>query len=188
MDGLITTFLAALLAEMGDKTQILVAALAVRYGKPKPILLGIAVAALASSLLAAFAGSMLHGFITARATAMLVALALVFAAVGGFIGAKPVAVRESWTAGPFLAAFGAFFLVEMGDKTQVLTAALAAHFGTFVFAAAGATAGVIVANVPAALLGDRLGAAFPMKSARIGVAILFLLAGFLVAINALRLV
>jgi putative Ca2+/H+ antiporter (TMEM165/GDT1 family) len=188
MDGLVTTFLAALLAEFGDKTQLLVAALAVRYGRPGPVLLGVAVAALANSLVAALGGVFIHDFITLRATSLLVALALVFAGVGGLIGGKAPEIGDTSGRSPFLVAAASFFVLELGDKTQFLTGALAARFDTLVLAAAGATAGVIAANVPAALLADRWAALFPMKPVRIAIAALFLVAGFIVAINAWRLI
>jgi putative Ca2+/H+ antiporter (TMEM165/GDT1 family) len=89
LEPLLTTFIAALLAEWGDKTQLLVVALAVRYRRPLPILAGIAVAALANSLIAATGGIVVNSLIILRATSLLVAVALIFAGVGGFpISAK----------------------------------------------------------------------------------------------------
>lgn len=188
MDALLTTFLAAVLAEFGDKTQLLVMVLAARYRRPGPILLGVAAAALLNSLIAAWVGVLLHGFITLRATSLLVAVALVFAAVSGFIGSKEPDMGADWKTGAFLTTATCVFLLEFGDKTQFLTGALAAQFNALVFAAAGATAGVVVANVPAALLGERLETFLPLRTVRIGIAALFLLAGFIVTINALRLI
>lgn len=189
MDALLTTFLAALLAEMGDKTQLLVLALAVRFRAPIPVLLGVAVAALANNALAAFGGSLINGMITLRAISLLVAVALVFAAVAGFIGQKDVSdMGSSWKSGPFLTSAGVFFLLEFADKTQFLTAALSAQFDSFLLATAGATAGVIAANAPVAFLGSRAEEVIPLKRLRIGISAFFLLAGFVVAINALRLI
>ena len=188
MDALLTTFLAALLAEMGDKTQLLVLALAIRYRNPIPILLGVAVAALANNALAAFGGTLIHGLITLRATSLLVALALVFAAVAGFIGQKDVSdMGSTWKTGPFVTSAIVFFLLEFADKTQFLTVALSAQYDAFLLATAGATAGVIAANVPVAILGNRAEEVLPLKRLRIGISSLFLFAGFIVAINALRL-
>ena len=188
MDALLTTFLAALLAEVGDKTQLLVLALAVRYRRPLPVLLGVAVGALANSMLAAAGGVLVHGFITLRAISLLVAIALVLAGVGAFFRQKDESdMGSTWKTGPFLTTAACFFLLEFGDKTQFLTAALAAQYNALAFAAAGGAAGIIAANAPVAFLAERTQAAIPLKPIRIGISALFLLAGFIVAINALRL-
>lgn len=188
MDALLTTFLAAVLAEFGDKTQLFAMALAARYRRSGPILLGIAVAALASSLIAAAGGVLLNGLITAWATSLMVALALVFAGVSGLIGQNPPNIGSTWKVGAFVTAAACFFLIELGDKTQFLTFALAARFDSLALAAFGAAAGIVAANVPAVLLAERLGVVVPLRWIRIGAAIIFLLAGCVVAIDALRLI
>jgi putative Ca2+/H+ antiporter (TMEM165/GDT1 family) len=189
VDALFTTFLAALLAEFGDKTQLFVLALAIRYRRPVPVLAGVAVAALANNALAAFGGVLINGMITLRAISLLVALALVFAGVAGFIRQKDEAdMGLTWKTGPFVTIAACFFLLEFGDKTQFLTLALSAQYDSFALAAAGATGGVIAANAPLVLVADRAGAALPLQPIRFGIAALFLLAGFIVAVSALRLV
>lgn len=187
MDALLTSFIAAGLAEWGDKTQLLVVALAARYRRPGPILAGILVAALANALLAAFGGTLVHGMIIPRATALLVGVALLFAGVAGLIRGKARPEVQS-KHGPFLTALAGFFVLEFGDKTQFVTFAISAQYDAFALAAAGATAGVLAASAPAALLGDGLKDAVPLKGMRIAIAILFLAAGFIVAVNALALV
>ena len=187
MDALLTTFLAAVLAEFGDKTQLFAMALAARYRRSGPIILGIAAAALASSLIAAAGGVLLNGLITAWATSLMVALALVFAGVSGLIGQNPPNIGSKWKVGAFVTA-ACFLLIELGDKTQFLTFALAAQFDSLALAAFGAAAGIVAANVPAVLLAERLGVVVPLRWIRIGAAIIFLLAGCAVAIDALRLI
>ena len=188
MDALLSSFVAAALGEWGDKTQLLVIALAIRYRRPLPILAGIFAAALANSLIAAFGGVLVHSMITLRAISLLVALALVFAGVAGLIRSKPYESAGTSRAGPFLVAAASFFVLEFGDKTQFLTFALAAQFNALALAAAGATVGVMASNVPAALLGDRLAKLAPLKAIRIGLGAFFLLIGLVVGVNALRLV
>lgn len=188
MDALLTSFVAAALGEWGDKTQLLVIALAIRYRRPLPLLAGIFVAALANSLIAAFGGALVHAMITPRAASLLVALALVFAGVAGLIRPKPYDSAGTSRAGPFLVTAASFFVLEFGDKTQFLTFAFAAQFNAFALAAAGATAGIMVSSLPAAALGDRLAKAVPLKAVRLGLSALFLLIGLVVAVNALRLV
>ena len=186
MDALLTTFIAAALAEFGDKTQLLVIALAIRYRAPLPILAGVALAALANNLMAVTGGALISGMITLRAISLLVALALLFTGLGGLIrGKSPDDMGSTWKTGPFLTTAGCFFLLEFGDKTQFLTFALSAQFNAFALALAGATAGVVVANIPAAVLGDKL---LHLGPIRLAAAILFLLAGLVVGLSALRLV
>lgn len=188
MDALLTALVAGFLAEWGDKTQLLVAALALRYARPAPIVAGIALAALANSLLAALGGALLHDVITLRAISFLLALSLLFAGAGGLVRAKAPDMGASWRTGPFLTAAGCFFLLEFGDKTQFITAAISAQYDAPALAAAGATAGIFAASVPAAMLGERLARTVPLRAIRLGAAALFILAGLIVAVNALRLV
>jgi putative Ca2+/H+ antiporter (TMEM165/GDT1 family) len=188
LEPLLTSFIAAALAEWGDKTQLLAVALAVRYRSAGPVLAGIALAALLNALLAAAAGLLVHGYIALRAISLLIALALAFAGIAGLMTSKEAKMGETWKTGPFLTSLGCFFLLEFGDKTQFLTFAIAAQFNSLALAAAGATAGVAAASVPAVLLADQLPKTVPLRAIRIGAAILFLLVGVIVAVNALRLV
>lgn len=188
MEPLLTSFVAAALAEWGAKTQLLTIALAARYRRPLPILLGIALAAAANSLIAAYAGSLIHGRVPLRALALLTALSLLFAGAEGLFPAKDKAMSGTWRTGPFLTSAACFFLLEFGDRTQFITAAIAARFDAFALAGAGAAAGILLSSLPAALLGTQIETAVPLRVVRIGSAILFLIAAFIVAINALRLV
>lgn len=188
MDALLTTFLAAALSEWGDKTWLLVVALSARFGRPRAVLAGVALAALLNSLLAAGAGLVIHGYITLRAISLLVALALLFAGVAGFLRPAAPDRNARWRGGPFAASFFAFFVLEFGDKTQFVTMSLAAQFNTLGLAAAGATAGILAAAIPAALLGREAQAAIPTRGLRYAAAAIFTIAGLIVAVNALRLV
>lgn len=188
MDALLTTLVAAFLAEWGDNTQLLVIALASRYQKPGAVLAGVALAALGNSALAAFGGSFLSNLITLRALSLVVALALIFAGGAALFRDKTPDMGRTWRVGAFLTTLGCFFLLEFGDKTQFVTAGLAAQFNAPAFAAAGATVGIVAANAPAALLGDGLAKAVPLRRIRFGLGILFLLIGLYVAVSALRLI
>ncbi|HEX2762711.1 MAG TPA: TMEM165/GDT1 family protein [Allosphingosinicella sp.] len=187
MEALLASFVAAALAEWGDKTQLLVIALAVRYRRPVPMLAGIALAAAANSALAAFGGTLVHDRVTLRALSLLLALALVFAGVAGLIRPRKDDPAPKSRFGPFLTSLGAFFVLEFGDKTQFLTFSLAAQFDALAFAAAGATAGILVSSAPAAILGDGLARIVPLRPLRIGLGLLFLAIGFIVGLSALRL-
>jgi Ca2+/H+ antiporter, TMEM165/GDT1 family len=188
VDALLISFLAAALGEFGDRTQLLVALLAVRFERPLPVLAGVAAGGLANALIASVAGALVNDGITLRAISLLVAVALIYAGATGFLEKKPLALGQSWRVGAFLTSATLFFLAEFGDKTQFLTFAVAAQYDAMVLAAVGATAGILAASAPAALLAGKFQQRLPLRAIRHGVAILFLLGGFVVAINALRLI
>lgn len=186
MDALLTAFVAGFLAEWGDKTQLLVAMLAATTGKPGRILAALALAALISNLAAAYAGTFVAGTITIRAMTLMVALALLFAGISGLIRRKPPAPSAPRR---LLIVSAAILLLaaEFGDRTQFLTFALAGRFDSAPLAAAGATAGTLAACLPAALLSDKLGEVVPLRAIRYAIAALFLIAGFITAMQALQL-
>ena len=188
MEALLTTFLAAGLAEWGDKTQLLVAALAVRFGRTREILIAAALAALANAFIAAAGGLLVSQLITVRDASLLVAVALLFAGVAGLISRNPPEGPAGAGRSFVLTAALALFAADLGDKSQFLTFALAARYDSLLLAACGAAAGILVASAPAAVLGAALPRALPVKPLRIALALLFLLAGFFVAVSALRLV
>ena len=185
MDALVTAFVGAALAEWGDKTQLIVALLAARSGRPGLVLAGLFLAAVASSAAAAFAAALIAGTITIRAMSLLVALALLFAGVAGLIRRQPPSIGSART--PVLIAAPLLCLAaETGDRTQFLTFALAGRFDP-VLAAGGAAAGIVAACIPAALLGAKLQSTLPVRAIRLGGAGLFLIVGFVVAVSALQL-
>jgi putative Ca2+/H+ antiporter (TMEM165/GDT1 family) len=188
LEALLPAFIAAALAEWGDKTQLVIVALAIRYGRPAPILLGVALGALASALIAGLGGVLIHGTVTLRALSLLLGVALIFAGASAFIARKTPKYAASLAGPPVLAAALGVFLAEFGDRTQFITFAISAQYDSMLLAAFGATAGVVAASVPAALLGPKLSTAGPLKALRIGAGFLFLLLGLIVALNALRLV
>ena len=188
MDALLSAFVAACLGEWGDKTQLLLVVLATRYARPLPLLAGVAVAAFIHALIAAVGGFIVHDFVTLRALSLLVALAMLFAGIAGLMTRKTPRILTGARQGAFVAAFLCCFVAEFGDKTQFLTFSIAARFDALLLAALGATAGVLAASIPAALLGETMTRALPLRAIRLGAAILFLLIAFIVAVNALRLV
>lgn len=186
MEALVTAFVAAFLCGWGDKTQLIAALLTARTGRPGIILLGLFAAALASHTVAAAAGVMVAGSIPPAAMSLMVALALLFGGIAGFVPrAEPSlgSMKLPLILVVFLLCLGA----EVGDRAQFLTFALAGRFDSVALATAGATAGTFAACLPAILLGDQLKAALPLRALRYGVAALFLIAGFVVAVQALGL-
>jgi Ca2+/H+ antiporter, TMEM165/GDT1 family len=185
MEALVTAFVAAFLAEWGDKTQLVVAMLAATTRKPGQVLIGLALAALASSTIVSLAGVYIAAQVPIRAMTLMVALSLLFAAAAGLIGRRdpaPATVRV-----PLLTAFILCLAAELGDRTQFTTFALAGRFDSAPLAAAGATAAILAACIPAAILGQQLRATIPLRPIRYTVAGLFLVAGFIAAVKALQL-
>jgi len=175
---LTSTFLVAV-AEIGDKTQLLSFVLAARLRKPWPIIGGILVATLANHALAGWAGSLLAGVVPQTPLIWIVGLSFI---AFGLWALHPDALDGSpvvFKAGAFVTAFVAFFLAEMGDKTQLATVALAARFDALAQVIAGTTLGMMIANVPAVWIGDRLAQRISMKAVRMLAAALFILVGVL---------
>lgn len=160
---LICTGLVAL-AEVGDKTQLLAFMLAARYRRHGPIIGGILVATLFNHAAAGALGAWLSGLLSP--TVMRWALGLSFIAMAGWL-LVPDRLDADDTPRPghgiFVTTVIAFFLAEMGDKTQIATIALAARFHDLVAVVAGTTAGMMLANVPAVLIGGRLAQRLPVK-------------------------
>ncbi len=169
---LISTGLVSL-AEIGDKTMLLAIMLAAAWRRPLPILLGILVATLANHAFAALAGSMLAGFMDGDWTRWGVGLAFLGFAVWALIPDRfdeaPDQAERSF-AGVFWTTTAAFFLIEMGDKTQVATAMLAAQFQNVVLVVAGSTLGMMLVNGPAVLLGETAARRLPLKWIRLSAA------------------
>lgn len=174
---LISTGIVAL-AEIGDKTQLLAFILAARFRKPLPIVLGILVATLANHALAGALGAWLTTVISPQALRWL--LGLSFMAMAAWI-LVPDKLDDTDAGATRFGVFGttliAFFLAEMGDKTQVATVALAAQYQAMVAVVAGTTLGMMIANVPAVLLGDRIANRMPVRLVHAVAAILFAVLG-----------
>ncbi len=175
MEALLTSTAVVALAEMGDKTQLLAIVLATRFKRPWPIIGGIFAATVANHFLAALVGAQAASWLQGDWFRYLIALS--FIAMGAWtlipdklddVGDKPSRF------GAFLTTTIAFFLVEMGDKTQIATVALGARFHEVVPVTLGTTLGMMLANVPAVFLGNELIKRVPLKAVRIVAALLFL--------------
>ena len=167
------------LAEIGDKTMLLAIVLAARLRAPWAILAGIFAATIANHALAALVGSKVAGLLQADWFRIAVALGFIAMAAWTLVPDKldddEDSVRSS--GGAFLTTLVAFFLVEMGDKTQVATIALAAHYQSVAVVAAGTTLGMMLANGPAVFLGEAIEQRISMKLTRMLAAALFFVLG-----------
>jgi putative Ca2+/H+ antiporter (TMEM165/GDT1 family) len=186
VEAVFIPFLAAALGEIGDKTQWLLVALAAQSRRPGAVLLGMGVAAVANSAMAAAGGALIGQSIHPRAIALLLAVALVFAGAGALITRYRPDVPQSRLPTALAAAL-LLFGAEFGDKTQFLTAVMTARFDSPALVAGGATAGILTASIPAALVADRFERVVPVRILRWAVAALFLLAGVITGLGALRL-
>ena len=164
MEALLVSTGIVALAEIGDKTQLLALVLAARFRKPVPIILGILVATLANHALAGAAGAWISALVGPTAMRWILGLSFIAMAIWTLI---PDEFDEDDAKlarfGVFSTTLIAFFLAEMGDKTQVATVALAAQYQSIIFVVAGTTLGMLIANVPAVLLGDRIAQRMPVR-------------------------
>lgn len=164
------------LAEIGDKTMLLAILLAARLRAPLAILAGILVATLANHALASLVGREVAGLLDAPWFRLAVALGFIVMAGWTLIPDKledgEGAVKRR--GGAFLTTTVSFFLVEMGDKTQVATIALGAHYAAVGVVTAGTTLGMMLANAPAVFFGDALTRRVSLKATRLAAALLFL--------------
>jgi putative Ca2+/H+ antiporter (TMEM165/GDT1 family) len=181
---LVSTYIVAL-AEIGDKTQLLALVLAARFRRPAPIILGILLATLANHALAAAVGAWLAAAIGAATLRWILALSFMAMAIWTLLPDKYEGQPTNAPArfGVFGTTLIAFFLLEMGDKTQIATVALAARYQAVAAVVGGTTLGMMLANVPAVLLGEVAARKLPMRLVRAIAAAVFLALGVLVLLS-----
>ena len=177
---LVSTSIVAL-AEMGDKTQLLALVLAARFRKPWPIVWGIFVATVFNHALAGAAGAWITTLIGPQMLRWVLGVSFIAMAVWMLI---PDKLEDGDTAeGPRWGVFGttlvAFFLAEMGDKTQIATVMLAAQYSAWLWVVAGTTLGMMLANAPVVWLGDRITRRIPLRTVHMVSAAIFLVLGVL---------
>ncbi|HEY9237761.1 MAG TPA: TMEM165/GDT1 family protein [Burkholderiaceae bacterium] len=172
------------LGEMGDKTQLLAMLLAVKFRKPVPIILGILVATLVNHATAGLVGGWIAAALGPQVLRWVIGVSFVAMAAWMLI---PDKIDADASTGQRFGVFGttlvAFFLAEMGDKTQIATVALAARYQDLVAVVAGTTLGMMLADVPAVFVGDRLAKKVPMKLVHGIAAAIFLVLGVATLFN-----
>ncbi len=153
------------LAEIGDKTQLLAFLLAARFKKPLPIILGILAATLVNHGLAGALGAWITASVSPSILRWVLGLSFIGMAIWTLIPDK-IEEEETLMAqklGVFGATLITFFLAEMGDKTQIATVAMAAHYAAPLLVVIGTTLGMLIADVPAVFAGDKLATKIPMR-------------------------
>ncbi|HEY0178116.1 MAG TPA: TMEM165/GDT1 family protein [Dokdonella sp.] len=175
MQTLFVAAAAVAVAEIGDKTQLLSLILAAKYRRPWPICLGIAVSTLLNHAIAGEVGVLVARWLTPELQKWLVALGFFSVALWTLKPDRVDAAEAERGAGHgvFVATAVAFFVAEIGDKTQIATIVLAAEYRPLWQVVAGTTLGMLAANVPVVWLGSRFANRLPLKGARIGAAVLF---------------
>lgn len=180
MEALLVSTSIVALAEIGDKTQLLAFILAAKFRKPTPIILGILAATLANHAFAGAVGAWITSMVSPETMRWILGLSFIGMAIWTLI---PDQFDEDEAKLARLGVFGttlvAFFLAEMGDKTQIATVALAAKYQALVVVIVGTTLGMMIANVPAVLLGDRIAHKMPARLVHAVAAAVFALLGVL---------
>lgn len=184
MSALLTSTLVVAVAEIGDKTQLLSLMLAARFRRPWPIVLGIFVATLANHFVAAWVGDWVAGVLGPRTLRWLLAVSFIAIALWAL---KPDELDDDQAArrgmGVFVTTLVAFFIAEIGDKTQVATIAMAAKYSDLTAVVMGTTLGMMVANVPVVFLGERIVKRLPLKTIRWFAAGMFVVMGVAVLLG-----
>jgi putative Ca2+/H+ antiporter (TMEM165/GDT1 family) len=165
MESLLVSTGVVALAEIGDKTQLLAFILAARFKKPMPIIAGILVATIFNHGMAGALGAWITAMVSPDILRWVLAASFLGMAAWTLIPDK-IEEEETQVAqrfGVFGATLITFFLAEMGDKTQIATVAMAAHYPNPILVVIGTTLGMLIADVPAVFAGDKLAAKIPMK-------------------------
>ncbi|HBI83265.1 TMEM165/GDT1 family protein [Orrella sp. NBD-18] len=165
MESLLVSTGVVALAEIGDKTQLLAFILAARFKKPVPIILGILLATIINHGLAGALGAWITSAVSPEVLRWVLGLSFIGMAIWTMIPDK-IEEEETQVAkrfGVFGATLITFFLAEMGDKTQIATVAMAAHYAAPLTVVIGTTLGMLIADVPAVFIGDKLANKIPMK-------------------------
>jgi putative Ca2+/H+ antiporter (TMEM165/GDT1 family) len=183
-NALLVSTVTVALAEIGDKTQLLALVLAARYRKPWPIIAGILAATLVNHALSAWVGAWLSTVVSPQVLRWAIVVSFFAVAAWALVPDKldkSEADRGVRAHSVFLATLVAFFLVEIGDKTQIATVVLAARYSPMWQVVAGTTLGMLLANAPVVLFGARFAHRLPLRAARWTAAALFALLGAWVA-------
>ncbi|HEX8403460.1 MAG TPA: TMEM165/GDT1 family protein [Duganella sp.] len=175
MDAFLVATGIVALAEIGDKTQLLAFLLAARFRRPLPIILGIFIATLLNHAFAAAVGALVSELLGPTVMRWVLGLSFLAMAIWTMI---PDHIDEAEASlaklGVFMTTLLAFFLAEMGDKTQVATVALAARYTDIAPVVAGTTLGMMIANVPAVLFGERIANRIPLALVHGVAAVIFM--------------
>lgn len=181
MDAFLVSTLVVAVGEIGDKTQLLALLLAARFRRPVPIILGIFLATVLNHGLAGMLGELIRASLSPELLRWLLGLSFIGIALWALkpdtLDSEPAAQSAY---GVFALTFVTFFLAEIGDKTQLATVALAAKYPDLIQVVAGTTLGMLIADVPAVILGEKAAPKLPLRLIRIIAAAIFAALGVVV--------
>jgi len=187
MEAFIVSLTSIAVAEMGDRTQLLALVLVARFRKPWPIVAGVLCATLANHGVAGLLGAWFGKLLTPAMLDAAVGVSMIAMALWTL---KPDKLDQQATttsiAGAFIATLVAFFLAEIGDKTQIATVALAAAYPNLIAVIGGTTCGMLVANVPVIFLGNAFAHRLPLRAMHFAAAVLFAVLGVIFIVRAVR--
>lgn len=184
MEAFLVSTLVVGLAEIGDKTQLLSFVLAARFQRPLPIIFGIFFATIANHAMAGLAGTFFGGLLGGPWLRWILGVSFLGVAVWALfpdrLGGNAGATARF---GAFLTTLVSFFLAEIGDKTQIATIGLAARFDAFYAVVIGTTLGMMLANVPAVVIGHHAADRLPLRAIRIAAAAVFAAIGIVTLVS-----
>jgi putative Ca2+/H+ antiporter (TMEM165/GDT1 family) len=186
MEPFLVSLATVAVAEIGDRTQLLTLMLAAQYRKPWQILAGVLCATLANHALAGLIGVRLGGLLTPGLLDAVVGTSLIGMALWSLKSEPPPQGAQGTRGSAFVATLVAFFIAEIGDKTQLATAALAAAYAKLLPVVAGTTAGMLIANAPVVFLGGVFAERLPAKALHYLASGLFLILGVVFIVRAAR--
>jgi Ca2+/H+ antiporter, TMEM165/GDT1 family len=186
MGAFLVALASVAIAEIGDRTQLLSLALAAHYRKPWPIIAGVFVATIANHSIAGLLGAWFGRLLTPTVLDVLVGVSMIGMALW-VLRPDTLSGRQAEVSNrsAFLATLVAFFIAEIGDKTQIATLALAAAYPNLVAVIAGTTTAMLIANIPAIFLGDALSGKLPIRQMNYVAALLFGALGVVFIVRAL---
>lgn len=188
LEALVPAFVAALLVQIGDRSPWLVAILADRHGRPFTVAFAALLAHVAGNAIAGAGGLLIGPMLTPNAQQLLLAVALIFAAVGALGRLKAPDRLEGWRLGSLATTFLGVFILALGDTTQFLTLVFAARGPSPWLATVGASAAAFAVALAAALIGERAWRRLPLRQYRVMLGLLCLAGGALFGVKALRLI
>jgi putative Ca2+/H+ antiporter (TMEM165/GDT1 family) len=187
MESFLISFSTVAIAEMGDRTQLLALMLAARYRRPWPILAGILLATLANHLVAGIIGVHVARYLTPTRLDAVVGASMIVMALWSL---KDDMLDENSSrtarASAFVATLIAFFIAEIGDKTQIATIALAAAYSNLFTVVAGTTTGMFLANAPVVFLGEAFAKRLPIKAIHYVASAVFVVLGVIFIARAVQ--
>ncbi|MCG6119524.1 MAG: TMEM165/GDT1 family protein [Blastomonas sp.] len=187
MEAFVTSLLLTAIVQIGDRSQLLCAALAMRFQRPGAVIAAMVVASVAGAALAAWGGVLVGEWISRDALALFYALSLLFAGLGMLAWRRRVDLLQGWRIGPFLTALLGVMILQFGDKGQFIVAATAARGHDAVWPLLGGAIGTVLGLLPAIIWQDAL-AHWPLRQLRIGAGVAITAIGMFLALGAFGLV